>query len=58
MVNAAVTYTVKLAGQATAQVFLRGTNLLNEEARSHASRIKEIAPLGRRSAQLGLRAQF
>ncbi|MGQ0522336.1 MAG: TonB-dependent receptor [Betaproteobacteria bacterium] len=58
MVNVALTYNVKLAGQASAQFFLRGVNLLNEEARNHVSLIKDIAPLGRRSGQAGVRMQF
>jgi iron complex outermembrane receptor protein len=40
------------------EAFLRGVNLLNEEARNHVSFLKDIAPLGRRSAQIGLRGQF
>jgi len=58
MGNAALTYTVTLADQGSAQFFVRGVNLLNEEARNHVSIIKDIAPLGKRSAQAGVRVQF
>jgi len=39
-------------------VFLRGTNLLDEEARQHASPLKDIAPLPGRSLHVGVRASF
>lgn len=59
MLNTALTYRTRLpAPAADLEFFLRGVNLLNEEARNHVSFLKDIAPLGRRSAQLGVRAQF
>ncbi|KFI22563.1 ligand-gated channel [Nitrosococcus oceani] len=39
-------------------VFLRGTNLLNEEARRHTSFLKNQAPLPGRSAMVGVNATF
>jgi iron complex outermembrane receptor protein len=39
-------------------VFLRGTNLLNEEARRHTSFLKNQAPLPGRSAMVGIKATF
>ncbi len=39
-------------------VFLRGTNLGDEEARRHSSPLKDIAPLPGRSVQLGVRLDF
>jgi len=57
MLNAAVTYRLPAAG-VRLEAFLRGVNLLNEEARNHVSFLKDIAPQGRRSAQLGVRGQF
>jgi iron complex outermembrane receptor protein len=39
-------------------LFLRGSNLTNEEARMHTSLLKNIAPLPGRSATIGLRAHF
>ncbi len=57
MLNAALTYRLPMGGLRM-EAFLRGVNLLNEEARNHVSILKDIAPLGRRSAQLGVRGQF
>ncbi len=59
LINAALTYRIKLPlPQGSVEIFLRGVNLLNEDARNHVSFLKDIAPLGKRSGQLGLRAQF
>ncbi|MBC7804015.1 MAG: TonB-dependent receptor [Candidatus Parcubacteria bacterium] len=44
--------------KAALNAFLKINNLFDKEARSHASFLKEIAPLGGRAAQLGLRASF
>lgn len=57
MLNVAVTYRIPVQG-IRLEAFLRGVNLLNEEARNHASILKDVAPLGRRSGQLGIRGQF
>ncbi|MCW5603497.1 MAG: TonB-dependent receptor, partial [Burkholderiales bacterium] len=57
MLNAAVSYRIKAQGLHL-EAFLRGVNLLNEEIRNHVSFLKDIAPLGRRSAQIGIRGQF
>lgn len=57
MLNAALTYRLPANGLRL-EAFLRGINLLDEEARNHLSFLKDIAPLGRRSAQIGLRGQF
>lgn len=56
-VNAALSYRIRMQG-VNLETFLRGVNLLNEEARNHVSFIKDIAPLGRRSLQLGIRGRF
>ena len=45
-------------GAAHLFVFLRGTNLLDEDARQHASPLKDIAPLPGRSFHIGARAEF
>ena len=59
LLNAALTYRMKLpTPQGSVEFFLRGVNLLNEHARNHVSYLKDIAPLGKRSGQVGLRAQF
>ena len=39
-------------------VFLRGTNLLDEDIRQHSSPLKDLVPLPGRSLQLGLRYEF
>jgi iron complex outermembrane recepter protein len=40
------------------QVFLRGSNLTNEEARIHTSFLKDLAPLRGRAFLVGLRGSF
>ncbi|HTE14613.1 MAG TPA: TonB-dependent receptor [Burkholderiales bacterium] len=57
MLNAGVSYRVKMAIGGL-DVFVRGVNLLNEDARNHVSFLKDIAPLGKRSGQVGVRMQF
>ena len=57
MLNAALTYRLPAAGMRL-EAFVRGVNLLNEEARNHVSILKDIAPQGRRSGQIGVRGQF
>lgn len=42
----------------TASLFVAGTNLLDEDARRHASFIKDRAPLAGRSLNVGLRVSF
>jgi iron complex outermembrane receptor protein len=39
-------------------MFLRGSNLLDEELRRHVSPLKEYVPLPGRSLLLGVRASF
>lgn len=43
---------------ADALLFLRGSNLLNEEIRDHASFIKDVAPRAGRSISAGVRVTF
>ena len=57
MVNATVAYDVELAG-VKSQVFLRGTNLLDELALNHASFLAETAPQRGRNLVVGVRARF
>lgn len=42
----------------TGEIFLRGTNLLDEEIRPHTSFVKELAPLSGRGAATGIRFTF
>ncbi len=59
MLNAALTYRMKSpTPHGSAELFLRGVNLLNADARNHVSFLKDIAPMGKRSGQVGMRVQF
>jgi len=55
MLNAELSY--RLTGQ-DVLVFMRGTNLGDEDARRHTSPLKDTVPLPGRSLQLGLRLDF
>jgi iron complex outermembrane receptor protein len=57
LLNASMSYRVPV-GPVEFDVYLKGTNLTNEEARVHTSFLKEIAPLAGRGALLGMRASF
>ncbi len=57
MVNASIGYRMNVP-MAKLDLFLRGVNLLNREARNHVSFIKDLAPYGRRGVVAGLRATF
>jgi iron complex outermembrane recepter protein len=45
-------------GRFACDVFVRGNNLTDEEARNHVSFLKDVAPLPGRNATLGLRVSF
>ncbi len=57
MLDADVSYRIAF-DKATMLIFLRGSNLLDEEARRHTSPLKEIAPLPGRSAVMGVRVEM
>lgn len=57
MLNAYMGYRLAL-GPVQYRIFLRGTNLLNEEARRHTSFLKDRAPLPGRSVMVGVKATF
>ena len=57
MLNASFSHRLPAPG-VRLEAFLRGLNLLDEEARNHVSFLKDVAPMGRRSLQFGLRGQF
>lgn len=57
LVNASISYDLQLGGVATT-IYLRGSNLTNEEARQSTSFLKDIAPMPGRGVVLGLRAEF
>jgi len=45
-------------GQSKGEIFVRGSNLLNQTARVHASFLKDLAPLPGRDVSLGVRFNF
>jgi len=55
MLNASLGYTVE---QPNVQLFLRGTNLADEDARRHSSPLKDFVPLPGRSVMAGVRWDF
>ena len=57
LLNASVGYRF-LTNAAVFDVLLRGTNLMDEEARSHVSFLKDFAPLPGRDVSLSLRVTF
>ncbi|MFA3791948.1 TonB-dependent receptor [Aliiglaciecola sp. SL4] len=57
LVNAAFNYYTDVADNELV-LFVRGNNLLDKEARVHASFIKDVAPLPGRSVVLGARLNF
>ncbi len=57
LLNAGVSYKVPVGGVET-EFYVRGTNLLDEEARLHTSFLKDIAPLPGRGVLFGVRAEF
>lgn len=57
MLDADASYRLEL-GKVDLMIFIRGSNLLDEDARRHTSPLKEIAPLPGRSMHVGARAEF
>ena len=57
MLNVTVAYNLG-GSRISRQIYLRGTNLLDELALNHTSFIKDVAPLMGRNFVLGLRANF
>lgn len=55
LLNADLSYSLEESGLF---VFLRGTNLTNEDARQHSSPLKDTVPLPARSLHVGLRYDF
>jgi iron complex outermembrane recepter protein len=58
LVNANVTWHIDTRGGNAWEVFLDGTNLLDEEARPHTSFLKDLAPRPGRGVAFGVRAFF
>ena len=57
MVDADTSYRLPMASS-NVFVFLKGTNLLDEDARQHSSPLKDVAPLPGRALHFGVRAEF
>ena len=57
LLNASISYEIELGGCDTT-LYLKGTNLTNEEARQSTSFLKDIAPLAGRGVVAGLRTEF
>ncbi len=57
LVNASISCDLQLGGVDTT-IYLKGSNLANEEARQSTSFLKDIAPMPGRGVVLGLRAEF
>ena len=58
LLSATVAYGFNIADQADAELYLRGTNLLDEKAWSHASFLGDRAPLRGRGVTAGIRVRF
>ena len=63
LLNASVAYRLPLQlghglAPVTTEIFLRGTNLTNEEARNHQSFLKDVLPLPGRNILGGVRLSF
>ena len=58
MLNADVSWSLGQDAAASYEVFVRGTNLLDEDARRHTSFLKDELPLPGRNYALGFRAKF
>lgn len=58
LVNANLAWHLDTAGGNAWEVFVDGTNLLDQEARPHTSFLKELAPLPGRGVSAGVRMFF
>ena len=58
MLNVTLSYRFNLGGAKDVELYVRGTNLLNELAFAHTSFVKDQSPLRGRNIALGTRYQF
>lgn len=58
MLNATLSYRFDLGDAKAVELYVRGTNLLNELAFAHTSFVKDQSPLRGRSVAIGMRHQF
>lgn len=57
LLNAGVSYTLH-TGRVSTDLYVKGVNLTNEEAREHTSFLKDIAPLAGRGIVVGMKIEF
>ena len=57
MLNAGADYKINV-GLTSSTLYLKATNLLDEEARNHVSFLKDKVPLSGRSFMIGLKTAF
>jgi iron complex outermembrane receptor protein len=57
-VDAGLSYRLALAGASEAMLFLRGSNLTDQEVRNSASFLRDFAPEPGRSFETGVRLMF
>ncbi len=58
LLNAHIRYRLPSTEHCALSLFLRGTNLTDEEARVHSSFLKDLAPLRGRNVLFGIRGEF
>jgi iron complex outermembrane receptor protein len=58
LVSADLNWDLAARGEVELSFYVRGSNLLDEEARRHASLVKDLAPLPGRNFAVGIRATF
>ncbi len=57
LLSASISYDLKI-GATNSTIYIKGTNLTNEEARQSTSFLKDIAPMAGRGVVVGLRTEF
>ena len=57
LLSASISYDLKI-GPTNSTIYIKGTNLTNEEARQSTSFLKDIAPMAGRGVVVGLRTEF
>jgi iron complex outermembrane recepter protein len=58
LINLGATYALPVSTFGRLELFVKGTNLANDEIRVHTSTLKDIAPLGRRAVMVGVTGTF
>ena len=58
MINADISTSIRISGGMELELFLKGTNLADEDARKHTSFVKDTVPLPGRNFSAGWRTRF